>query len=133
MRLGLQVSENGTIPASKLMSNCRDALPRVAVKVATCDWVIRPAAALNIAAVRLARTVTDGASTCNRLLLLASLTTMPPFGAALLNVSMQVVAAPEFRLVGLHASDDSVSGWDVTRLMVAVCDAPFRLAVKVAF
>ena len=132
MTLGLQVSEKGTIPGSKLMSNCRDAPPTVAVKVANCGWVIRPAMALNVAAVRLARTVTEGASTCNRLLLLASPTTIPPSGAALLNVSMHVAIAPEFRLVGLHTRDDGGSGWNAVRLMVAVRDAPFRLAVKVA-
>jgi hypothetical protein len=42
-----------------------------------------------------------------------------------------VVAAPEFRLAGLHASDDSVIVDEVSEI-VAVCDAPFRLAVKVA-
>jgi hypothetical protein len=56
---------------------------------------------------------------------------MPPLGAAWLNVTMHVVAAPEFRLVGLHASDDSVIADEVSEI-VAVCDVPFRLAVRVA-
>jgi hypothetical protein len=132
MMLGLQARENGTIPVSKLMATCRVAPPTVAVSVATCDSGIRPAVALNVAAVRLAQTVTEGISACNRLLLLANPTTVPPEGEGLLNVIMQLVTAPACRLVGLHASDDSVSGWGATRLMVAVCDAPFRLAVKVA-
>ena len=131
MRLGLHVSESGTIPACKLMSSCRDALPRVAVTVAICGSGIRPAVALNVVAVRLARTVTE-AGTCSRLLVLASPTTIPPFGAALFNVTVQLVTAPEFSVVGLQVSDDRISGWDATRLMLAVCDAPFRLAVKVA-
>ena len=82
--------------------------------------------------VAFAGTVTEAAGTGSRLLLLASPTTVPPLGAALLKVTMQLVTAPEFRLVGLHARDDSVSVWDATRLMVAVCDAPFSLAIKVA-
>jgi hypothetical protein len=45
---------------------------------------------------------------------------------------MQLVAAPEYRPVGSHTSNDGVIGRDATRLIVAVCDAPFRLAVKVA-
>ena len=83
--------------------------------------------------VAFAGAVTEGAGTGSRLLLLASPTTAPPFGAGLLNVTLQVVTAPELRLVGLHTSDDTIGGCGATRLMVAVCDAPFRLAVKVAF
>ena len=82
--------------------------------------------------VAFAGTLTVAAAPRIMLLLLASPTAIPPFGAALFNVIVQLVTAPEFRLVGLHASDDSVSGWGATRLMVAVCDAPFRLAVKIA-
>jgi hypothetical protein len=88
---------------------------------------------VNVVEVAFAGTITEVAGTGSRLLLLANPTTMPPFGAALLNVTLQLVTAPELRFVGLHVSDDSVSSWDATRLMVAVCDAPFRLAVKVAF
>ena len=80
----------------------------------------------------MAGTVTETAGSGSRVLLLASPATMPPFGAALLNVTMQLVTAPEFRVVGLQASDDSIGGWDATRLMLAVCEAPCRLAVKVA-
>ena len=88
--------------------------------------------AVNVVEVAFAGTVTEGAGTGSKLLLLASPTTVPPFGAALLNDTTQLVTAPEFRLVGLHVSDESVSGWDTARLMVAVREAPFRLAVKVA-
>ena len=66
------------------------------------------------------------------MLSLAKLTTVPPFGAAPLSATVHVVIAPVLRFVGLHVSDDSVSGWDAARLIVAVRDAPFRLAVKVA-
>jgi hypothetical protein len=55
---------------------------------------------------------------------------MPPFDAPPLNATVHVVIAPAFRLVGLHVRDDSITG--ATRLIVAACNAPFRLAVKVA-
>ena len=88
--------------------------------------------AVKVVEVALAGTVTEGAETGRRVLLLASPTTIPPFGAALFNVTVQLVTAPEFSVVGLQVSDDRISCWDATRLMLAVCDAPFRLAVKVA-
>ena len=89
--------------------------------------------AVNVVEVEFAGTVTEGAGTGSRLLLLDSATTVPPLGTALLNVTTQLVTPPELKLVGLHASDDTTVGWDATRLMVAVCDPPFTLAVKVAF
>ena len=91
-----------------------------------------PAAAVNVVEVALAGTVTVEAGTGSRLLLLANPTAVPPFGAALVNVTVHVVAAPEFRVVGLHASDDNVIDADTASVIVAVCEAPFRLAVKVA-
>jgi hypothetical protein len=88
--------------------------------------------AVNVVEVAFAGTVTVAADTGSMLLLLASPTAVPPFAAALFNVIVQLVTAPEFRLVGLHASDDTSGGWDAMRLIVAVREAPFRLAVKVA-
>ena len=79
-----------------------------------------------------AGTVTEGAGSGSRLLLLAMFTNVPPFGAAPLSATVHVVIAPALRFVGLHVSDDSVSDCGATRLMVAVREAPFRLAVKVA-
>jgi hypothetical protein len=90
-----------------------------------------PAVALNVVEVALAGTVTEEAGMGNRVLLLANPTAAPPVGAALVNVTVHVVAAPEFRLVGLHASDDRVIA-DAVSVIVAVCDVPFRLAVKIA-
>ena len=92
---------------------------------------ILPAVAVNVAEVVFAGTVTE-AGGGNRLLLLAKLTTVPPLGAAPLSATVHVVIAAALRFVGLHVSDDSVIGWDAARLIVAVRDAPFRLAVKVA-
>lgn len=66
-------------------------------------------------------TVTDVAVTGNKVLLLANETTVPPVGAALLNLTVHVVAAPEFKVVGLQVSEDSVTEVaDATRLTVTV-------------
>ena len=43
---------------------------------------------------------------------------------------MQVVEAPEFTPVGLHANADTRVG--ATRLRVALCELPLRLAVTAA-
>ena len=84
---------------------------------------------MNVIEVAFAGTVTDGAATGNRWLSLASPTTVPPFGAGLLKVTVHFVVAPEFRLQGLHVNDDIM---DDPRLSEAVCDEPLRLAVRVA-
>jgi hypothetical protein len=73
--------------------------------------------AVNVVEVALAGTVTEGAGTGNRLLLLAKFTTVPPFGATWFSVTLQVVAEAEFKLVGLQISDDKVKG--AARLTVA--------------
>ena len=73
-------------------------------------------------------TVTEG-GTVSRALLLASATTIPPIGAAPLTSTVHVVLAPAFRLVRLHVRDEH---YCTTRLIVAVGNVPFRLAVKIA-
>ena len=78
-----------------------------------------------------AGTVIVGAGTGSSALLLDRETTVPPAGAALLRVTVQVEPAPEVRLVGLHASEVSVTA--DTRLIVAVCETPLKVAVSVAF
>jgi hypothetical protein len=102
---------------------------------------ILPAVAVNVAEVLFAATVTE-AGGGNRLLLLAKFTTVPPFGAAWLSVTLQVVADPEFTLVGLQASDDNVTGvtTGATRLTVAdwetrlgtIAEASFEYGLSVA-
>ena len=82
---------------------------------------ILPAVAVNVVEVAFAGTVTEEAGTGSRLLLLAKFTTVPPFGAAWLSVTLQVVVDPEFTLVGLQSSEDNVMGvtTGATRLTVA--------------
>ena len=76
-----------------------------------------------------AGTVTDGV-TGSRALLLERETVAPPAGAALVRVTVQALAAPEARLAGLHASEESVTG--ASRLTAAVRETPLRVAVRVA-
>jgi hypothetical protein len=50
------------------------------------------------------RPVTEGTGTGNCVLSLDSRTSVPPIGAALLSVTVHIVASPAFKLLGLHAS-----------------------------
>lgn len=80
-----------------------------------------------------AGTVIEAAGTGSSALLLDSDTTVPPLGATLPSVTVHVVAAPEFKLLGLHASEDRVTcATGATKLTVAVRDSPLRVAVRVA-
>ena len=87
-----------------------------------------PAAAVKVAVVAPAATATD-AGTVSRALLSDTVTVVAAVGA-LESVTLQVLLADEFRLVGEQASDVSVTG--ATRPMVAVLDTPLSVAVTVA-
>jgi hypothetical protein len=90
--------------------------------------------ALNVVDVVFGGTVTEGAGTGNRLLLLAKLTTVPPFGAAWFRVTLQVVADPEFRLVGLQTSEDNVGVvTGAARLTVADWETGLGTSAEVSF
>ncbi len=90
-----------------------------------------PARAVNVTLADPAGTVTEAAGTGNNVSLLDMDTTVPPVGAVLLNPTVQVVVAPEAKLVGLHASEDN-AGADAVKLMEAVLETPLRVAVNVA-
>ena len=87
-----------------------------------------PAVAVKVAVVALAATVTD-AGTVSSALLPDTVTAVAAVGA-FERVTVQVLLAEEFRLVGEQASDVNVTG--ATRLMVAVLDTPLSVAVTVA-
>ena len=87
-----------------------------------------PAVAVNVAVVELAATVTD-AGTVSRTLLSDTVMVVAAAGP-FDRVTVHVLLPEEFRLVGEHTSDVSVTG--ATRLMVAVCDMPLKVAVTVA-
>jgi hypothetical protein len=88
-----------------------------------------PAVAVKVVVANPARTVAD-LRTGSSGLLLARATVVPPAGAALLRLTVQVALAPEIKLVGVQDNEDNTTG--ATKLIVAVCDAPFRVAVSVA-
>ncbi len=87
------------------------------------------AVALKVAVVAPAATVTN-AGTVSEALLLASVTLNPPVGAVWVSVTVQVLTALCPRLVGLQAAPETSTG--ASRLMVAVCELPPRVAVTVA-
>src|SRR5262245_53149196 len=67
---------------------------------------------------------------CSSGLLLLMPTPVPPEGAALLRVTVQVVAAALFNDAGAQERLLNVTG--AVRLMVAVLETPLRVAVRVA-
>ena len=84
---------------------------------------------MNVAVIAAAATVTD-AGTVSVGLVLVRVTNAPPAGAALLNVTVQVLEAFCPRLAGLHASDNTTAG--PTRLMGAVAEPLFNVALTTA-
>ena len=90
--------------------------------------MIVPAVTVNVAVVAPDATVTEVGVVSNALL--SDNVTAVAAVAAFDRVTVQVLLAAEFRLVGEHASDVSVTG--ATKLIVAVCDTPLSVAVTVA-
>jgi hypothetical protein len=91
---------------------------------------ILPAVAVKPAAVAPAATVTE-AETFSSVLFEANATVDPPDGAAALNVTVQVVEAPDAKLLAPHFSVDTVAGGAVSAIE-ANCDVPLSVAVKLA-
>jgi len=89
-----------------------------------------PAVAVKPAVVATAATATDDA-TVSSVLFEAKATVDPPAGAAALNVTVQVLEAPDAKLAGLHCSNDTVTGGDVS-VIEADCDPPLSVAVTLA-
>jgi len=85
--------------------------------------------ALKLADVAAAVTVTE-AGTVRVALVLDTVTVAPPAGAALVNVTVQVLEELGPRLVGLQASAETSTG--ATRDRLVEVDAPLREAVSVA-
>src|SRR5580700_2739882 len=126
--VGLQTKAETSVEATRLKVILCEEPPRVAVTVP--DWlvVIAAAVALKEVEVLLAGTVTD-AGTVSDALLLESPTALPPDGAAWLSVTVQVLAAPEFTLVGVQASAETSVG--AIRFKVALCEELPKVAVTV--
>ena len=88
-----------------------------------------PAVALNVAVVAAAATLTE-AGTVNSALLLDKETEMPPAGATLESVTVQVEAAAVPKVEGAHASELTSTG--AVRDTVAVFEVEFSVAVTTA-
>jgi hypothetical protein len=88
-----------------------------------------PVIALKVADVADAATVTD-AWTVRAELGSERVTTAPPAGAALVNVTVQVLEELGPRLVGLQASEETRT--EVTRLTVVLAELELYVAVTVA-
>ena len=82
-----------------------------------------------VALVALAGTVTEGGTVAALRLLLASVTTAPPAGAAALSVTVPVLFAPPVRLPGFSVIEASAATEVVSRVVLAVAVA---LGVAVA-
>jgi len=127
--VGLQARAETSTRATSVRVAVFEAPFRVAVMVADCVVVTVPTVAVKVVEVLVAGTVTD-AGTVSAGLLLESATALPPVGAASLRVTVQVVAAPELTLLGLHAKTETTAG--SIKLNVVLCEAPFKVAVTIA-
>ena len=87
-----------------------------------------PAVTVNVADVAPAATATDAGVVSSELL--SDSVTVVLAVAALLNVTVQVLAALEPRVVGVHASEESVTA--AAKEMVAVFETPLSVAVTTA-
>jgi hypothetical protein len=121
--------ESAVIPywaGTRLIEAACDEPPRSADTMAVWLAAMLPAVAVKVAVVDVAPTFTEG-GTIKALVLLASVTVPPPVFES---VTVQVLAAPELRDDGEHASATTVMG--VASAIEAVCVAPFSVAVMVA-
>jgi hypothetical protein len=89
-----------------------------------------PAVALKVVVAEPAGTVILEAGTGSSALLVDRETAVPPAGAVLFRVTVHIALAPEVKLVGLQVSEDRLAG--ATKVMVTVCDTPFRVAKMMA-
>jgi hypothetical protein len=87
-----------------------------------------PVVALNVADVAAAATVAD-AGTVKVVLVLVSVTVLPPAGAAWFNVTVQLLVPLGPRVVGLHANAATCMGVNV---IVTLCEPLPNVAVTVA-
>jgi hypothetical protein len=128
--VGLQASEERAADASRFTVAVFETPLIVAVTVAAWLLVTAPAVTVNVADVEPDATVTE-AGVVSPLLLSESETEEPPAGAAALSVTVQVLVAPEARLVGLQASEERTTG--ASKSSVALRETPFSVVVTETF
>jgi hypothetical protein len=110
---GLSITENGEVVTIGGVT-VRVALwllpEEVAVMLTLVDTVTVPAVAVNVVLVLPEGTVTLAGTVATEVLPLVSVTTVPPVGAAPLNVTVPVEDVPEVTDVGLNVTDDTETG-----------------------
>jgi predicted nuclease with RNAse H fold len=89
-----------------------------------------PAMTVKVVEAAPAGTVTEAAGTGSKTLLLERETVVPPAGADLVRVIVQVLKPAEFKVVGLQDNDESVV--DAVKLNVTAWETPLSVAVRVA-
>ena len=127
--VGLQVRLAGTVGVSKDTEKLTEEPDREAVMTAVLSAVIVEAVAEKVAEVAPAATVTE-VGIVSRALFLERVTVVPPAGAGLLTVTVQLLLAPEVREAGLQLR--FVSRVGATRLREKVAELPAGEAVMVA-
>jgi hypothetical protein len=126
---GLQESDDTVVAAPSPMVALTELEPATAVRVAVWSVDIVPVLAVNRAVLAPAFTVME-AGAVRALLVFVNVTSVPPAGAALVSVMVQLVEALELRLAGLQENEDT-SAAD-TRLMAALVELVPVVAVMVA-
>ena len=92
---------------------------------------MEPVLAVKVASPALAATVTEAGTARTFAMPPEMATTAPPAGAAVLNVTVQVVLALDPRLAALHCSEETTTG--AASETVTDLEEPFSDAVMVAF
>jgi hypothetical protein len=103
--------------------------PSVAVTVTAWVAATVPAVAVNVVVLVVAGTVTEAGMVSADVSLAASVTTLPPLGAAWVSVIVHVLETPDATLAGAHTSVDTLAPPGVT-VTVAVVVLPPRVAVR---
>lgn len=119
--VGLQASEETATGATSPMFAVAELLLKVAVTVAVWSLEMAVVAALKMAVVAAAATVTE-TGTVSAVLLLLRVTLAPPVGAAFDNMTVQELDAFCPRLVGLQATEETLAG--ATSPTLAVAELP---------
>jgi hypothetical protein len=130
--VGLHESDDRSAGAVKPITELAEFEPVVAVKVALWSDNMVPALAINTAVVDPALTVTEG-GVVREALVFDKVTRVPPAGACLVRLTVQLVDALGPRLRGLQESDDTSAGaGGAERLNEVVRTTELRVAVMVA-
>lgn len=129
--VGLHTTEDNATGGSDKVSDAEvDDPPSLAVRTTVPPPLIVPAVMTKLVVVEPAGTVTER-GTVMAGLLIESNTVAPPDGAAAAKVTVQLLVAPDIRVVESQANEDRGTGGPA-KANDTVSDDPFRLAVSTA-